>query len=85
MFQTGEIKTGMEGRGINSNPLKSRVMNLVTEPWQTVLWYSGGQEELPSIQGQWRPGGDTQRLRSGAAERSHLAPKARGGDREEPP
>ena len=44
-----------------------------------------GQEELPRIRGQWRPGGDTPRLRSGAARRSHLAPKARGGDLEEPP
>ena len=45
----------------------------------------GGQEELPCIQGQWRPGGDTPRPRSGAARRSHLVPKARGGDPEEPP
>ena len=46
---------------------------------------SGGREELPYVQGQWRPGGDTPRLRSGAAERIHLVPKARGGDPEEPP
>ena len=37
------------------------------------------------VQGQWRPGGDTPRPRSGAARRSHLVPKARGGDPEEPP
>ena len=34
---------------------------------------------------EWRPGGDTLRLRLGAARRSHLAPEARGGDLEEPP
>ena len=33
-----------------------------------------GWEELPSIRGQWWPGGDTPRLRSGVAGRSHLAP-----------
>ena len=31
------------------------------------------------------PGGDTPRPRSGAAERSHLAPEARGRDLEESP
>ena len=45
----------------------------------------GGQKELPSVRGQWWPGGDTPRPRSGAARRSHLAPEARGGDPEEPP
>ena len=45
----------------------------------------GGQEELPHVQGQWQPGGDTPHPRSGAARRSHLAPKARGGDLKEPP
>ena len=34
---------------------------------------------------QERPEGATPRPRSGAAERSHLAPEARGGDPEEPP
>ena len=43
-----------------------------------------GREELPCVQGQGRPGGDTPRPRSGAAGRSHLAPEARGGDPEEP-
>ena len=55
------------------------------------------REELPRVRGQWRPGGDTQRLRPvvarrrhttsevGAARRSHLKPEARGGDPEEPP
>ena len=45
----------------------------------------GGQEELHCVRGQWRPGGDTPRWRSGAAQRSHLSPEARGGDPEEPP
>ena len=45
----------------------------------------GGLEELPRIRGQWQPGGDTLRPRSGASRRSHLAPEARGGDPEEPP
>ena len=45
----------------------------------------GGLEELPRIRGQWQPGGDTLRLRSGAAWRSGLTPKARGDDPEEPP
>ena len=44
-----------------------------------------GREELPCVQGQGRPGGDTPRPRSGAAGRSHLAPEARGSDPEEPP
>ena len=44
-----------------------------------------GREELPCVQGQGRPGGDTPRPRSGAAGRSHLAPEARSGDPEEPP
>ena len=45
-----------------------------------------GQEGIPCIRGQgWRPGGDTPRLRSGAARRSHLPPEARAGDPEEPP
>ena len=34
---------------------------------------------------QWQPGGDTLRPRSRVARRSHLAPKARGSDPEEPP
>ena len=41
--------------------------------------------DLPCVRGQWRPGGDTPRPRSGAARRSHLVPEARGGDLEEPP
>ena len=45
----------------------------------------GGREELPRVQGQWQPGGDTLCLRSGAAGRSHLAPEARGGSWKEPP
>ena len=45
----------------------------------------GGREELSCIRGQWQPGGDTLRPRSGAARRSHLAPEARGGDPEEQP
>ena len=45
----------------------------------------GGREELPRFRGQWRPGGDIPCPRSGAPGRSHLAPKARGGDPEEPP
>ena len=44
-----------------------------------------GQEKLPRVQDQWRPGGDTPHPRSGAARRSHLAPEARGGDLEELP
>ena len=58
----------------------------------------GGWEELPRVRGQGlRPGGDTQRprsgrwprgatprLRSGVAGRSHLAPEAKGADSEEP-
>ena len=44
----------------------------------------GGREELPHVQGQWWPGGDTPRLRSGAARRSHLVPEAMGGDCKEP-
>ena len=44
-----------------------------------------GREELPCVQGQGRPGGDTPRPRSGAAGRSHLAPEARGGDPKKPP
>ena len=46
---------------------------------------SGGWEETLRIRGQGRPGGDTRRLRPGAAGRSHLTPEARGGDPEEPP
>ena len=45
----------------------------------------GGQEELPHVRGQWRPGGDTPSPRSGAARSSHLVPEARGGDLKEPP
>ena len=57
---------------------------------------SGGQEETPHVQGQGQPGEATSLLRPGmvtlrshtkpeaAAGRSHLAPKARGGDPEEP-
>ena len=44
-----------------------------------------GREELPRVRGQWRPGGDIRRPRSGVAGRSHLAPKARGSDPEEHP
>ena len=44
-----------------------------------------GLEEQPCVRGQGRQGGDTPSPRSGAAERSHLAPEARGGDPEEPP
>ena len=54
--------------------------------WSARLWRRGnGREELPCIRGQGRPGGDTPRLRSRAAGRSHIAPEARGGDPEEPP
>ena len=45
----------------------------------------GGREETLHVRGQWRPGGDTPRPRSGAPGRSHLVPEARGGDPEEPP
>ena len=45
----------------------------------------GSREELSCIQGQGRLGGDTPRPRSGAAGRSHLAPEARAGGREEHP
>ena len=45
----------------------------------------GGREELPRVRGQWQLGGDTLHPRPGAARRSHLGPKARGGDLEEPP
>ena len=45
----------------------------------------GGREELPSVRGQWRLGGDTPRPRSGAAAgRRHPASEVRGG-REKPP
>ena len=44
-----------------------------------------GQEELPHVRGQWRLRGDTPRPRSGEDRRSHLVPKARGSDLEEPP
>ena len=40
---------------------------------------------LLQVRGQWWPGGDTPRPRSGVARRSHLVPEARGGDLEEPP
>ena len=44
-----------------------------------------GQEELPRVRGQWRPGGATLRPRSGAAaERSYPASEIRGGQ-EKPP
>ena len=44
-----------------------------------------GQEKLPRVRDQWRPGGDTPHPRSGAAGRSCLAPKARaGGGRRNP-
>ena len=43
------------------------------------------REELPHVRGQWQWGGDTPRLRSGVAGRSHPEPKARGGSLEEPP
>ena len=40
----------------------------------------GGLEELPCVRGQWRPGGATPRLRSGAvAGRRHLASGLRAG------
>ena len=45
----------------------------------------GSQEELLHVQGQWRPGGNTLPLRSGAARRSHLVPEARGGGQEDQP
>ena len=46
----------------------------------------GGREELPRVRGQWRPGGDNPRLRSGvAAEKSYPVSEARGGGREELP
>ena len=46
---------------------------------------SGDREELTCVQGQGRqPGGDTPRLRPGAARRSHLMPEARSSDPEEP-
>ena len=44
----------------------------------------GGREELPLVPGQWRPGGDNLRPRSGAAERRYPASEVRGG-REKPP
>ena len=44
----------------------------------------GSLEELPRVLGQWQPGRDTPCPRSGAAGRSHLAPKARSGDPQEP-
>ena len=44
----------------------------------------GGREETLHVRGQWRPGGDTPRPRSGAARRSHPEPEARGGSWEEP-
>ena len=47
---------------------------------------SGGWEETPRVRGQGQQlGGDTLRLRSGAAGRSHRAPQARGDDPEELP
>ena len=48
---------------------------------------SGGQKELPHVQGQgWWPEGATPRLRSGAAaERSYPMSEVRGGSREELP
>ena len=45
----------------------------------------GGREELPFIQGQWWPGGDTLRSRSAAAGRRHPTPEVRGGGWEELP
>ena len=45
----------------------------------------GGREETLHVRGQWRPGGDTPRPRSGAARRSHPEPEARAGGREEQP
>ena len=45
----------------------------------------GGQEELPRVQGQWQPGGDTPRPRSGAAaKRSYPALEVSGGREELP-
>ena len=47
---------------------------------------SGGQEELPHVRGQGRPGEATSCLRPGAVTlRSHPEPEARGGSWEEPP
>ena len=47
---------------------------------------SGGREELPRVQGQWRPGGDIPRPRSGAAaQRSYLVSDLCGGGWEELP
>ena len=45
----------------------------------------GDREELLCVRGQWQPGGDNPRLRSGAAGRSHLVSEAKGCDAEEPP
>ena len=46
----------------------------------------GGQEELPQVQDQWWPGGDTPHPRSGAVTlRSHPEPQSRGSRWEEPP
>ena len=45
----------------------------------------GGLEELPRIRGQWQPGGDTPRPRSGAAaKRSYPALEVSGGREELP-
>ena len=47
---------------------------------------SGGLEELPQVQCQGWPGGDTLHPRPGAVTlRSHPEPQARGGSWEEPP
>ena len=47
---------------------------------------SGGQEELPHVRGQGRPGEATSCLRPGAVTlRSHPEPDARGGAWEESP
>ena len=44
-----------------------------------------GWEELPCIQDQWGPGGDTPRPRSVSAERRHPTSEVRGGGRKELP
>ena len=48
--------------------------------------FSGGREELPRVQGQWRPGEATSHPRPGSVTlRSHPEPEARAGSREEQP
>ena len=48
--------------------------------------FSGGREELPRVQGQWRPGEATSHPRPGSVTlRSHPEPEARAGSWEEQP